>query len=270
MHKVYRKNRVLGGVWQYTALAAMQDLRALLARRNTSVTPYYKSIAPQQRLLTLPCLLCHERLTDTASGFCTTCTDALPWHSAGCPICAATSTSTQQPCGACQKNPPPFKTTQAIFRYSKPIDRIIQRLKYHRQLHLLRLLSDIMAKHLHATKAHRQIDLIVPIPLHNARLRARGFNQALEIAKPIARRLNISLDDNLCRRIRNTKSQAALKYSTRHKNMRDAFATTHKLKGLRIAIIDDVMTSGSTLRAAAHCLRQAGAQEIRAWVIART
>jgi ComF family protein len=109
----------------------------------------------------------------------------------------------------------------------------------------------------------------VPVPLHPSRYRTRGFNQALEIARPLADRLKLPLCPNLCRRVRPTPPQRLLDAQTRRQNLRGAFQTTADLSGCRIALVDDVLTTGATADALAAVLKQAGAKQVEVWVLAR-
>lgn len=113
-------------------------------------------------------------------------------------------------------------------------------------------------------------DFIVPIPLHPARLRERGFNQALEIARRVSKKTGIALLPNVCKRVKNTASQTGLPWKERQKNIRSAFACEMDLTGKHIAVLDDVMTTGATLNELARLLRKRGAVEVSGWVVART
>jgi ComF family protein len=112
-------------------------------------------------------------------------------------------------------------------------------------------------------------DCLIPVPLHPTRLRQRGYNQALEIARPIAARLKIPLEVHAVRRIRATPAQALLPLRERARNVRGAFFARTRFDGRRVAIVDDVMTSGHTANSLAQCLRRAGAEDIEVWVVAR-
>ena len=109
----------------------------------------------------------------------------------------------------------------------------------------------------------------MPVPLHPSRLRERGYNQSLELARPAARLLNVPIDFRSARRIRSTQAQTNLPSKQRQSNVRGAFRTQQKLAGLHVAIVDDVMTTGHTVNALAECLREAKADTIDVWVIAR-
>ncbi len=170
-------------------------------------------------------------------------------------------------CGACQRRPPAFARTVALFHYAPPVDRLIHGLKYHGRLELARILGGLLADALTRRPVH--IDLIVPVPLHRARLRARGFNQALELARPVARRLGVPIDYRCVVRARDTAPQATLAPRARRSNVRGAFVARGRLDRLRIALVDDVLTTGHTADAVAACLRRAGARQVELWVLAR-
>jgi ComF family protein len=113
-------------------------------------------------------------------------------------------------------------------------------------------------------------DFIVPMPLHPIRLRERGFNQAMEIGQSVSRHFGAALLPTACKRIKDTPSQAGLPWKEREKNIRNAFVCEANLTGRRIAILDDVLTTGATLNELAKVIRQCGASEVTGWIIART
>jgi len=171
-------------------------------------------------------------------------------------------------CGECQNHPPAFDGAQAVFRYASPVDKLIQQLKYHGRLELSRVLGGYLAEHL-LTLDDLLPDVVIPVPLHVSRLRERGYNQSLEIARFIARRLHVPLDWESAKRVRPTAPQAELPRDQRRKNVRGAFTTSDVFFGRRVAIVDDVMTSGHTVNALAESLRRSGAHDVRVWVVAR-
>jgi len=113
-------------------------------------------------------------------------------------------------------------------------------------------------------------EIIIPVPLHRTRLRERGFNQALEIARPIARSLSIPVDYKSCERVRKTSAQSLLPAAERRKNIKGAFRVTRPIAARHVAILDDVMTTGHTVQELAATLRKAGVERIDVWVVART
>jgi ComF family protein len=214
-------------------------------------------------LLPGSCLLCAADTAGTV--LCPACTADLPHLPAlRCPQCGIQTTLGER-CGACLKNPPAFTRTIAAFRYEFPVDRLIQALKYGHRLPLApwfgHCLSDQIAADEH--------DLLLPLPLHPTRLQTRGFNQSLEIARTISRRLNIPMNASCLTRTRATPPQAALPLKERAKNVRGAFECTSDLSGKRILLVDDVMTTGATLRECARILQLHGAAQITLVVAAR-
>jgi ComF family protein len=179
-------------------------------------------------------------------------------------------------CGRCLTHPPHYDRTVAAWRYAYPADRMLQALKYGARLALAGFCAENIAQA--STQASNQniqskpleADLIVPMPLHPRRLAERGFNQALEIARPLARSLGIAIDAHAVQRVRDTAAQAGLPFSERVKNVRSAFACERNLDGLRVAVVDDVMTTGATLNELAKTLKRAGASHVENWVVART
>jgi len=198
---------------------------------------------------------------------CATCLADLPWHTqAQCPQCAL-PTPHGLTCGACLKRPPAFGRTIAALDYAFPLDRLIPRLKYHGRLAIAPLLGECLARAVEGTPVP---DRLIAMPLHAARIRERGFNHATEIAREVAKRLKLTLDNASCRRIRDTPPQMGLKHDARRRNLRGAFACTGDVRGQRIALVDDVMTTGTSLDELAATLRRAGASEVTCWVAART
>ncbi|MFN2308278.1 MAG: phosphoribosyltransferase family protein [Gammaproteobacteria bacterium] len=223
----------------------------------------------RQRWLPGHCILC-QAADPSGLHLCHDCRADLPWLAPGCPRCALPTPVPGQPCGACQARPPAFDSSTALFRYAAPLDTLVQQLKFGQGLHLARLFAALLGEHLAERPADApRPDAILPVPLHPQRQRVRGFNQALEIARPLARRLGCRLEATACVRERATPSQTRLHAAQRRRNLRGAFRLTGPLPGRHIAILDDVMTTGSTLDALARQLRQAGAEHIEVWVVAR-
>ncbi len=214
------------------------------------------------------CLLCRAR-TDAGEDLCPGCRKQLPWITALCPRCAISlpEESASVPCGNCQRKAPVFDRAYAALHYAAPVDRLILNLKYHHRLELARALGRLLAGRLLALPD--RLDIIVPVPLHPSRLRERGYNQSLEIARILATQLQVPLAANVARRVRATASQTTLPMKQRARNVRNAFNVKHDLSGKRVAIVDDVMTTGHTVSALAKALRRAGAEEISVWVVAR-
>lgn len=176
--------------------------------------------------------------------------------------------SVPSPCGLCQHRPPPLSATRAAFVYAFPLDRLVPRFKFHGDLAAGRLLVDWMAE---ALTAAPRPGALLPVPLHRRRLRARGYDQARELAAPLARRLGLPLRDGILQRTRDTAPQSELDAAARWRNLRRAFAVPRgAVLPAHVALVDDVMTTGSTLNAAAEALLRAGVRRVDAWVCART
>jgi len=209
------------------------------------------------------CLLCGAPAAE--SGLCPGCIGDLPLFGPGCRRCAGPLDG--EICARCLDSPPSFDRTICLFRYQPPVDGLIQRLKFHRDLACARSLGSLMADHLLRLQPPRP-DVMLPVPLHQKRLAARGYNQALEIARPIARTLGIPIDTHTCHRVRATAEQAALAAAARRTNVAGAFAVRGSA-ATHVAIVDDVMTTGHTLEAVASALKAAGVGTISLWVCAR-
>lgn len=221
-------------------------------------TQFVQSLLPQS------CLLCGARARGTL--LCPACAGDLPQlPAARCPICAMPSVG-DAVCGACQRRPPAFTRTDAARAFDHPLDALIRHCKYDGVVALAALFAELLAD----TLASRQpVDLVLPMPLHPARLAQRGFNQAAEIARRLAPAIGLPWRADACRRLRDTPPQAGMSLDDRRRNLRGAFACDLPLTGLRIALLDDVMTSGSSLDELARTVRGAGAVEVHAWVVAR-
>ena len=172
-------------------------------------------------------------------------------------------------CGECLKSSPPFERTAAPWLYAGAIASLLPRFKFHAELACGRLLATLALEELESWEGWREVELVIPVPPHVQRLRQRGYNQALELARPLARALRLPLRDDLLRRCKATTAQSRLDATARRHNLRDAFTAVEAGLPAHVALIDDVMTTGATLQAAARALRVAGVQRVDAWVCAR-
>ena len=202
---------------------------------------------------------------------CAHCAAALPDSLNGCPGCALPlpdGAPEGVACGSCSQQRAPYLTTQAAFLYADPVDLLVQGLKFNGRLAHARLLGERLAAYLSA-RLVAMPDSIVPVPLHARRQRIRGFNQALELARPVSRRLRVPLFVAGARRVRDTDAQSGLDAKARRANLRGAFVADPALRGLHVAIVDDVVTTGQTVTALALALRRAGAARVDVWCVAR-
>lgn len=210
------------------------------------------------------CVLCSAQ-AEQSYALCQACFNDLPWHNQTQCIQCATATN-HILCGQCLKSPPAFDATHAALRYDFPLSALMQRYKYGDSLQLSRLFAQLMMTH----KKMQAIDLIIPMPLHPTRLKERGFNQSLEIARCLAKQQHIALDYTSCTRTKFTPPQASLPLKDRVNNVRGVFSCNAHFPKLRIALIDDVMTTGASLNELAKTIKHAGASHVECWVVART
>ncbi len=205
---------------------------------------------------------------------CARCIGRFAPISLRCPRCALPVPSRVALCGACIAAPPPFDAALARVDYGFPWDRLVAAFKFHAALDLASALAELVAAARPDGEAPAAGLRLVPVPLDARRLRERGFNQAWELARRVARRLRLDADPALVLRIRETPHQLALPPEERADNVRGAFAIEPRrrgeIRGARFAVVDDVMTTGSTLAEIARVLKDAGAAHVSAWVLART
>jgi len=207
------------------------------------------------------CYLCRGRARGV---LCADCDAELPrLRMPLCPRCALASPAGAL-CGRCLAEPPSYDATLAALAYEFPADALIQALKFRGELALAPFFGQLLLI------GTLQIDLVVPVPLSTQRLKERGFNQAVEIAKVLAKRSGARLDSFCLRRTKDTAAQAGLPLAERRRNVRGAFACERALDGARVAVVDDVMTSGATLDEVAKALKSAGAAHVTNCVVART
>lgn len=177
-------------------------------------------------------------------------------------------------CGACLKHPPAFDATIVAADYVPPIDQLVLALKFGGRLELAPLLAGLLHDAVQRKSKMKLPSLLIAVPLGPQRLTERGFNQALEIAKPLSRLLGVGYDISLVMRQRDTHAQTLLHPDERHRNMRDAFLVPadaiDRVRGQHIGVIDDVMTTGETLSALATTLKRFGATQVTNLVFART
>jgi len=234
---------------------------------------FSRGICRSRRLLTFlsdtlippDCYLCGTPVGRRKGGVpvCGDCADELPRHDLpACPCCAL-PTPEGRICGRCLRDPPAFDSTCALYSYVFPADVLVCSFKYCHRLSLARFFVD-------AVSILPEADVVVAMPLHPRRLSERGFNQALEIARPLARAAGLPLEQGGVVRKRHTPPQAMLDREARLANPRGAFACRRRFDGLRVMAIDDVMTTGASLDALACCLKAAGAATVHNFILART
>lgn len=190
-----------------------------------------------------------------------------------CILCDLNSKRQQDLCPNCENNLPWLTNLLpnnifASFHYQEPIAHLITNLKFNHKLIYAKILGDLMVAKL--KQQNSLPELIIPVPLHKKRLKERGFNQALEIARPIAKQLNIPIDFNSCQRIKPTEAQSLIPAKQRQQNVKGAFIVKQEITAKHVVIIDDVVTTGNTTKELSYTLQQAGVTKIDIWCCAKT
>ena len=215
-------------------------------------------------ILPQTCTLCS---VSTPELLCPACARDLPRiPTEHCPQCAL-PTQDSSLCGQCLAHPPAYNASYAVLNYIFPVDRLIHALKYQGQLAFAVWCAELIAERI--ALAPRP-DYLVAMPLAAPRQRERGFNQAIEIARYLSRRIKIPLLKHAVQRIKHTPPQADLPWKERAKNIRGAFVCGADLTGKSLALVDDVMTTGASLNELAKTLKRSGAVRVENWVVART
>lgn len=174
-----------------------------------------------------------------------------------------------QLCGECQQEPPPWQHCVAAFEYRQPVRQLVNRYKHHSDLTCGRVLAELLSNHLQNSLSEPP-DLLIPVPLHWRRQLVRGFNQSYDLARMLSARLDIPCSNRHLRKRRHTTAQHSLPRAQRKRNLRGVFEVRRPVAGLRIALIDDVVTTGSTARALTRLLLESGAARVDVWCISRT
>jgi ComF family protein len=225
----------------------------------------------QQILMSPTCVLCAGKGQSDGLDLCVGCARELPTNVNACTQCGEqlAGRSAALLCGACLRKPPRYQSTHCAYRYSYPIDHLIRALKYHDRLTHARVLGELLAQSLACRRSEPWPEMLIPVPLAESRYRERGFNQASEVAEQLQNRLAIPVRADLLERKHVTREQAGLDRAGRRKNVRNAFAMCAPLAAKHVAIVDDVVTTGSTVNEIARVLKRAGAEIIEVWAVAR-
>lgn len=201
---------------------------------------------------------------------CECCYLRLPRNKLCCYRCAEIFTApiaTPTLCGRCLSEPPAFDETYAPFIHHDEIRHLISGLKFGSRFKNARLLGNLLAEHIQ--KMAEIPECIIPVPLHHTRYRERGFNQALEIARTVSKKINTPIDYSSCIRAKETPHQTGLSAKKRQQNLRRVFLVKKPLPFDHVAIMDDVMTTGSTVNELASELKRHGVNRVDVWVCAR-
>lgn len=214
------------------------------------------------------CLLCLE--TGCATHICSACAADLTAPKHPCPRCGISRVAPDTaPCGRCLRQPPYFDASTSAFDYSFPLNQVIGQLKYGDKRYWARALAQAALPAFEQACAHISAPVLVPVPMHKSKQRKRGFNQAELLARSLARYADVAFSNKLCKRIKASPPQTGLNRKNRRSNVKNGFAVSSKLPQQPLIIIDDVVTTGSTVDELARTLKQAGALEVYVFSIAR-
>lgn len=220
------------------------------------------------QLLPERCLLCGMDCNSVIPSLCNACHGELPLIQHPCPYCALPLASADAlACGDCLQRPPPYLRCVSALLYQPPASQLVAHFKYHGQLPVVRALCPLL---LDAIGQQPGVDVLLPVPLHWRRRWQRGFNQAEVIADEVGRALRLPVKTRWLQRRHLTAAQQSLGASARARNLRGAFSASPKVAGCRIALIDDVVTTGSTAAEITRTLLRAGATSVEVWCLART
>ena len=221
------------------------------------------------------CVLCDKTIKREIA-LCRACDNDLPRISHACKQCGIPlSLDSQAICGQCIKTPSAVDYIISLFHYESPVDYMISELKFNQQLSFATIFGVLLySKIKSSTEIERLPDVLLPVPLYSKRLVKRGFNQSLEIAKIVAKNLNLEVNTSLIKRIRNTRAQMDLSAQERKRNIKGCFEinpveTVDKPAYKHIVIVDDVVTTGSTVNEIASLLKKMGVETVGVWSIAR-
>ncbi len=219
------------------------------------------------------CVSCQDWLKDSSVFFCETCERL--WPSLQTPCCSLCCRPFSSPveeshlCGDCLMEPPPYRKLHAVARYEGILHDLLVQFKFQGKERLIKPLGQKLRLYLGQTQI--ECDLVLPVPLHPSRLRERGFNQSLLLAQVVASELQVPLERRLLFKTKATAPQTSLKGDDRRKNLRNVFDVRDKdrIQGKRILMIDDVFTTGATMKEVAQILKKAGASQVEGLVLAR-
>lgn len=210
------------------------------------------------------CIVC-SAMTGRLTDICGACESGLPSTRNACTLCALPVTAGAEVCGDCLRHSPPQQRTRAAFVYTFPVNALIQRFKFNGDQPAGRVLAELFARRLAPGTVP---DCLLPVPLHRNRWRERGFNQSEILANALGEAFGIPVLRDAVARVRETAVQSGMAAAARRHNVRGAFAVRAGLPA-HAAIIDDVLTTGSTTAEIARALLRAGVKRVEVWALAR-
>lgn len=220
------------------------------------------------KLFTSLCLICDANTTSSTLPLCNDCLHELPANLHTCEQCGLTLENTNSSrCGKCQTAPPAYDKTITPYVYNHAIKHLIIELKFKKKLINAYLLGKLLAQAAHKNTLP---DFLLPVPLHKSRLRKRGFNQAMELCHVLSKELSIPILSQLITKTKATTPQSDLSAEQRKQNLHASFRLVKSPPTGSIAIIDDVITTGTTVNEITKLLKNSGTTQVQAWACART
>ncbi|WP_439405883.1 ComF family protein [Legionella bozemanae] len=223
------------------------------------------SLTQSLRLYSI-CVLCNQ-FHHSKMAICTPCIEFMTRLGPACRYCAYPLPDTYLlVCGRCIKKTPYFDRTLINYVFEEPLRNLLHQFKYHNGLYLGSFLSELMSHSL--PKNENMPQCLIPVPMHPQRIKLRGFNQAAVLVRLLAKKLQLPYDLTSCQKILNTEPQASLDGEQRQKNLRHAFKVK-KIPWHHVAIVDDLLTTGSTANELARALKKSGVKKVDVWCCAR-
>lgn len=219
------------------------------------------------------CWLCQQPLYLASQGICQSCWRHLPALPPCCPVCGLPAITQHLPCGRCVLRPPPWQKLVFVSGYAPPLSTLITRFKWHNTPELAPLLARLMLLRWLDARREGHVskpDLVLAVPLHHRRRWRRGFNQSDLLARPFAHWLGCDYQPDALQRLRATPLQQQLSAVARRRNLRGAFACRNPLAGQHIVLIDDVITTGSTVTEIVNIVLNQGAASVQLCCVCRT
>jgi len=224
------------------------------------------------------CILCQQTVLEPAINqnieICSSCYEALPHNDNCCTHCALPlpeDIDNDVLCGRCIKNRPIFDYSYSLFRYEEEIINLVHQLKFGEKISYARSIGELLL----TTMVDRLLpeqgmpDCVIPVPLHDRRLRERGYNQSTEIARVLAKKMDLPIAQGKVLRQRSTLTQTGLKADERQRNIKGAFKVVSELNDKHVLVVDDVITTGSTVNELAKVLKKSGVERVGVLSIAR-
>lgn len=220
-------------------------------------------------LLPRPCIKCAAPLSRASHPCCEDCYLGMPFQAPSCQQCGQTMAADQDVCGRCLVTPPAYDACFCPFSYAPPVDHQIRSFKYHDRPELAKILAQLLSREID-NMAIPMPDVLLPVPMHTSRLRKRGYNQSLLLAQELGKILGIDVNRKALIKKHKTTPQADLNLKQRTKNLAGSFALRHPIEAKHVAIVDDVVTTGSTVAEIAKTLKRNGVDYVQIWGIAHT